>query len=134
MGSANDLPPSKVMHRELDELMIARLLPRPEASGAWLGSADGFPRPCQDEVVILLPFFVRGLGFPYCDFLRQLLDFYRIELVHLNPNSILQILVLGFISMRLSLEFLPPSIFSAVFSGQSHSQMLPDYWHSLATD
>jgi hypothetical protein len=39
------------------------------------------------------PYFQRGLGFPSCDFFRGLLDHFKIELVYLNPNSILQIAV-----------------------------------------
>jgi hypothetical protein len=31
------------------------------------------------------------VGLPICDFLHDLLDHYRIELDHLNPNSVLQI-------------------------------------------
>jgi hypothetical protein len=76
VDSTDAFPPSKVTQREVDELVITRLLPRPEASGARLGSADVFPQPHSDEVVVLLPFFVRGLGFPCCNFLRQLLTFY----------------------------------------------------------
>jgi hypothetical protein len=37
--------------------------------------------------------FQRWFGIPVCGFLRGLLDHYQIELVHLNPNSILQIIV-----------------------------------------
>jgi hypothetical protein len=38
-------------------------------------------------------FFQRGFGIPACDILCRLLQYYQIELVHLNPNSILQITV-----------------------------------------
>jgi hypothetical protein len=34
-------------------------------------------------------FFQRRFGIPACDFFHELLDHYQIELVHLNPNSIL---------------------------------------------
>jgi hypothetical protein len=43
--------------------------------------------------MVFPPFFQCGFGLPACDFLRGLLDHYQIELVHLNPNSILQIFV-----------------------------------------
>jgi hypothetical protein len=98
----------------VDELMIARLLPRPEASGAspveasGASLADGSPQPRSDEVVVLLPFFIRGLGIPCCDFLRQLLDFYKVELVHLNTNSVLQISV--FIDLCEAFLGIPPSL------------------------
>jgi hypothetical protein len=42
---------------------------------------------------VLTSFFKRGSGLPTCEFLRSLLHHYEIELVHLNPNSILQIAV-----------------------------------------
>jgi hypothetical protein len=38
-------------------------------------------------------FFQHGFGLPAYDSLCELLDHYKIELVHLNPNSILQIVV-----------------------------------------
>jgi hypothetical protein len=91
----------------VDELVITRLLPRPKASGARLGSAEGIPQPHSDEVVVLLPFFMRGLGFPCCDLLQQLLAFYRVELVQLNPNSILQISV--FVHLCEAFLGIPPS-------------------------
>jgi hypothetical protein len=101
-------PPSEVTQRKIDELVVTRLLPCPEASGVSLGSAEGFPRPHSDEVVTLLPFFVRGLDLPTCDFLRQLLSFYQIELVHLKPNSILQLSV--FVHLCEAFLGIPPSL------------------------
>jgi hypothetical protein len=40
------------------------------------------------EIVVFLAHIERGFGVPAGDFLRGLLHFYRIELVHLAPNSI----------------------------------------------
>jgi hypothetical protein len=37
--------------------------------------------------------FQHGLGLPVCDFLCGLLDHYQMKLIHLNPNSILQITI-----------------------------------------
>jgi hypothetical protein len=51
------------------------------------------PIPNTKEIVVFSLFFQRGFGLPTCSFLRGLLDHYKIELVHLNPNSILQIAV-----------------------------------------
>jgi hypothetical protein len=45
------------------------------------------------EIVVFSSFFQRGFGLLACDFLRGLLDHYQIDLVHLNPNSILQIAI-----------------------------------------
>jgi hypothetical protein len=41
-----------------------------------------------DETIIFLAHIERGFGVPVGDFFRSLLFFYRIELVHLVPNSI----------------------------------------------
>src|SRR5438105_4754170 len=56
-------------------------------------AADGelFPTANTGELVIFEPFFYRGFLLPTNKFFRGLLHFYGIELVHLNPNSILQI-------------------------------------------
>jgi hypothetical protein len=43
------------------------------------------------EIVVLSSFFQHGFGIPTCEFLRDILHHYQIELIHLNPNSILQI-------------------------------------------
>jgi hypothetical protein len=43
--------------------------------------------------VVLTSFFQCGFKLPTCEFLHKLLHHYEIELVHLNPNSILQIVV-----------------------------------------
>jgi hypothetical protein len=42
---------------------------------------------------VLSSFFQYGFGLPTCEFLHGLLYHYEIELVHLNPNFILQIVV-----------------------------------------
>jgi hypothetical protein len=42
------------------------------------------------EAVIFVPFLIRGLALPVSPFFRDLLDFYDLNLTHLNPNSILQ--------------------------------------------
>jgi hypothetical protein len=43
------------------------------------------------ESVVYVPFLIRGLALPISPFFRGLLDFYNLNLTHLNPNSILQI-------------------------------------------
>jgi hypothetical protein len=56
-------------------------------------TGEGIPTPNTTEIVVFSSFFQRGFGLPACDFLCGLLDHYQIKLVHLNPNSILQITV-----------------------------------------
>jgi hypothetical protein len=43
------------------------------------------------EFVVYVPFLISGLAHPISPFFRGLLDFYNLNLNHLNPNSILQI-------------------------------------------
>jgi hypothetical protein len=43
------------------------------------------------ESVVYVPFLIRGLALPISPFFRGLLDFYSLNLTHLNTNSILQI-------------------------------------------
>jgi hypothetical protein len=51
--------------------------------------------PTEDthKSVIYVPFLIRGLALPISPFLCGLLDFYHLNLTHLNPNSILQVSV-----------------------------------------
>jgi hypothetical protein len=46
------------------------------------------------ESIVFVPFLIWGLGLPISRFFRGLLDFYSLNLTHLNPNSILQIVIL----------------------------------------
>jgi hypothetical protein len=45
------------------------------------------------ESVIYVPFLIRGLALPISPFFCGLLDFYHLNLTHLNPNSTLQVSV-----------------------------------------
>jgi hypothetical protein len=60
----------------------------------WRPAArEDISTPNTIEIVVFSSFFQCGFSLPTCDFLRGLLDHYQIELIHLNPNSILQIVV-----------------------------------------
>jgi hypothetical protein len=60
----------------------------------WRPTAgEDIPTPKTEEIMVFSSFFQCGLGLPACDFLWGILDHYKIELVHLNPNSVLQIVV-----------------------------------------
>jgi hypothetical protein len=50
---------------------------------------EDIPTPHTNEIVVLSSFFQCRFGLPTCEFLRGLHHHYQIELVHLNPNSIL---------------------------------------------
>jgi hypothetical protein len=72
--------------------------------------------PNTNEIVVFTSFFQRGFGLLVCDFLHGLLDHYQIELVHLNPNSILQIAI--FVHLCKSYHGIPPNfpLFKNYFS------------------
>jgi hypothetical protein len=54
-------------------------------------AGEEFPTEGTGETIIFLSHIERGFGVPVGDFLRGFLHFYRIELVHLAPNSITNI-------------------------------------------
>jgi hypothetical protein len=57
----------------------------------WLAKGEDIPTPNTKEIVVFSAFFQHGFGLPTYDYLRGLLNHYKIELVHLNPNSIFHI-------------------------------------------
>src|SRR3954470_13592366 len=59
--------------------------------------AESVPNPSKGERVCLVPYLVRGLGFPIHPFLRGLLEFYGLQLHNLMPASILHIV--GFVAL-----------------------------------
>jgi hypothetical protein len=66
--------------------------PTPYSNGDWQKDED-IPTTNTNEIVVLTSFFEWGFCLPSCEFLRGLLHHYKIELVHLNPNSILQLVI-----------------------------------------
>jgi hypothetical protein len=68
---------------------VDRALLRPTAQVGWRPAAgEEFPTKGTGETVVFLARIERGFCVPTSDFLRGLLHFYCIELVHLAPNSI----------------------------------------------
>jgi hypothetical protein len=82
---------SVVSEPDLLHLVSIGVLP-PKELCSWR-ICHGVTIPIEDthESVIYVPFLLRGLALPISPFFRGLLDFYRLNLTHLNPNSILQI-------------------------------------------
>jgi hypothetical protein len=70
-------------------------------------AGEDLPTPNTNEIVVFSSFFQRDFGLPGCGFFRRLLDHYQIELVHLNPNSILQITV--FVHLCETFHGIPPN-------------------------
>jgi hypothetical protein len=52
-----------------------------------------FPQKTRMNLLFTFPFLIRGLALPVSPFFRGLLDFYELNLMHLNPNSILQVAI-----------------------------------------
>ena len=59
--------------------------------------AESAPNPSKGERVCLVPYLIRGLGFPIHLFLRGLLEFYGLQLHNLTPASVLHIA--GFVAL-----------------------------------
>jgi hypothetical protein len=82
---------SVVSESDLLRLVDVGVLP-PKKLCSWR-ICHGVTIPTEDthESVVYVPFLIRGLALPISLFFRGLLDFYNLNLTHLNPNSILQI-------------------------------------------
>ena len=73
------------------QMVADGVLPEKSIIGWRAAEGEPFPTPDTGEIVVFESFFYRGFGLPTSDFFRGLLRFYGIELIHLNPNSILHI-------------------------------------------
>jgi hypothetical protein len=84
---------SVVSESDLLYLVSIRVLPPTELC-SWR-ICRGVIVPIEDthESIIYIPFLIHGLALPISPFFRDLLDFYHLNLTHLNPNSILQVSV-----------------------------------------
>jgi hypothetical protein len=79
---------STVTEEQIQSLADRRLL-RPKVQVGWRPAAgEEFPTEGTGETVVFLTHIECGFGVPAGNFLRGLLHFYRIKLVHLAPNSI----------------------------------------------
>src|SRR5438128_5770013 len=82
---------STMTERDLERMVTDLVLPEKTLIGWHAADGELFPTANNSELVVFEPFFYRGFSLPTNKFFRGLLHFYGIELVHLNPNSILQI-------------------------------------------
>jgi hypothetical protein len=82
---------SIVSEPDLLHIVFVGVLP-PKELCSWR-ICRGVTVPTEDThgSVIYIPFLIRGLALPISPFFRGLLDFYHLNLTHLNPNSILQV-------------------------------------------
>jgi hypothetical protein len=84
---------SIVSESDLLHLISIGVLPPKELYSWRISRGVNVPTEDTHESVIYVPFLIRGLALPISPFFRGLLDFYRLNLTHLNPNSILQVSV-----------------------------------------
>jgi hypothetical protein len=100
--------PSSIHEGKIIKLIENHLLPN-RVLQQWRPAKDeDIPTPNTNEIVVSTSFYC-GFGIPSCNFLCGLLHHYKIELVHLNPNSILQIAIFVHLCeayLRVPLNFL----------------------------
>jgi hypothetical protein len=82
---------SVISESDLLHLVDVGVLP-PKELCSWC-ICHGVIVPTEDthESVVYVPFLMCGLALPVSPFVHDLLDFYELNLTHLNPNSILQV-------------------------------------------
>jgi hypothetical protein len=84
---------SVVSESDLLHLVSVGVPPPKELYSWWICRGVTVPTEDTHESVIYIPFLIRDLALPISPFFRGLLDFYHLNLTHLNPNSILQVYV-----------------------------------------
>jgi hypothetical protein len=82
---------SVVSESDLLHLVDVGVLPSKELCSWRICRGVTVPTEDTHESVVYIPFLHRGLALPISPFFHGLLDFYNLNLTHLNPNSILQI-------------------------------------------
>jgi hypothetical protein len=82
---------SVVSESDLLYLVDVGVLPPKELCSWWICRGVTIPTEDTLESVVYVPFLIHGLALPISPFFCGLLDFYNLNLTHLNPNSILQI-------------------------------------------
>jgi hypothetical protein len=71
------------------QALVDRGLLRPKAEVEWRAAAgEQFPSEDVKEQVVFASFFEHGFNLPAGYFIRGLMYYYQLELVHLVPNSI----------------------------------------------
>jgi hypothetical protein len=71
------------------QTLVDRGLLRPKTEVQWrAATGEEFPSEDVKEQVVFASFFERSFNLPAGDFFRGLLYYYRLELVHLVPNSV----------------------------------------------
>jgi hypothetical protein len=84
---------SVVSESDLLHLVSVRVLPPKELCSWRIYRGVTVPTEDTHESVVYIPFLICGLALPISPFFRDLLDFYHLNLTHLNPNSVMQVSV-----------------------------------------
>jgi hypothetical protein len=82
---------SVILESDLLHLVDVGVLPPKELCSWRIFRGVTVPTEDTHESVIYVPFLIHGLALPVSPFFCDLLDFYELNLTHLNPNSILQV-------------------------------------------
>jgi hypothetical protein len=78
---------------DLFHLVETGVLPPKELCSCRIWRGVTVPTGDTHESIVYVSFLIRGLALPISPFFRGLLDFYDLNLTHLNPNSILQVAI-----------------------------------------
>jgi hypothetical protein len=97
---------SIVLESDLLCLVDVGVLPLNELCSWQIFHGVTVPTEDTHESVIYVPFLICDLALPISPFFRGLLDFYNLNLTHLNSNSILQISIFVHLC-KAYLEILP---------------------------
>src|SRR5438128_543121 len=82
---------SIVIEEDLQKMVEDLVLPEKSLIGWRATAGESFPTANTYEVVVFEPFFYWRFSLPTSSFFRGLLYWYGMELINLNPNSILHI-------------------------------------------
>jgi hypothetical protein len=84
---------SIISKSDLLHLVETRVLPPKELCSWRIWRGVTVPTEDTHEAVVYVLFLIHGLALPVSPFFRGLLDFYDLNLTHLNPNPILQVAI-----------------------------------------
>lgn len=82
----------------------------PQVTSGWrVPREDPWPIEKDGECVVFTSFYERrGLGLPLCPFMKQILSFYELDLVHFPPNAITSIAI--FVHLCEAFLGIPPQL------------------------
>lgn len=83
--------PSDVTEENLKEMVAHGVLPAKEIIEWRPAYGEAFPTPNTHEVIVFTPFFYGRFALPTSKFFMGILEFYGINIYHINPNSIVHI-------------------------------------------